>query len=217
MMKDLKQLTDQELINELQQGNETAGEEIYVRYYESITNFCGQYLHSPEDGQDVAQEVFMKVIMQKKIFGFRGESKLWSWLKRIATNDCNELFRKRKKMREFSYVNSDQYASLEEALPCKDLNPEEQVVLNEEKKQLHTVIEQLPNKYFNAVSNAYLEDRSYKETAKTLRKPVRAIGLHLWRAKDMIAKMIQEQFVRPREALIAFANRPANWRYRIAC
>ena len=216
-MKDLKELTDQELINDLRQGNTAAGEEIYGRYHESIVNLCSRHLHSPEDGQDVAQEVFLKILIQGKIFNFRGEAKLWSWIKRVAINECNELFRKRKKLRELSYVNSEQYTPLEEVLPCKSSNPEEQVVLNEEKDQLHEVIEQLPEIYYEAVKKTYLEDRTYKETAGLLRRPVRAIGLHLMRAKEMMARMIQEQFVLPREALIAGAKSQLNLRYRIAC
>lgn len=216
-MQDLKKFSDQELIDELRQGKSEAGEEIYGRYFESIVNLCSHYLHSPQDGEDAAQEVFLKILMHGKIFNFRGESRLWSWIKCVAINECNQLFRNRKKMRELSYVNSEQYAFLEEVLPCKKLNPEEQVVLNEEKNQLHEVIEQLPAIYHDAVKKTYLEGHSYKETAEMLCKPVRAIGLHLMRGKELMARKIQEQFVRPREALLAGAKRPANWRFKIAC
>ena len=200
-MNDRKKLTDQELIDELRQGNSEAGEEIYGRYYDRLVSVCAHYLHSPQDGEDVAQEVFLKILMQGKIFSFRGEARLWSWIKCVAINECNQLFRNRKKMRELSYVNSGQYAPLEDILPCKRLNPEEQVVLNEEKDHLYVVIEQLPEIYYQAVKKTYLEDRSYKETAKLLCKPVRAIGLHLMRGKELMARKVQKQFVRPREAL----------------
>jgi RNA polymerase sigma-70 factor, ECF subfamily len=67
---------------------------LYQKHGPSLYWVCMRYTRSREDAEDVVQQVFMKA--QKNLQSFRGQSSLYTWLYRIAVNECLDLFRKRK-------------------------------------------------------------------------------------------------------------------------
>jgi RNA polymerase sigma factor (sigma-70 family) len=68
--------------------------ELYSAQASAIYNLCRRILGSPEDAQDVTQEVFIKAYRQLAgcDAGFRAEP----WLYRVAVNACYDLLRARK-------------------------------------------------------------------------------------------------------------------------
>ncbi len=74
------------LIERLQRRDEEAFR-LFVREYEqSVYHLVFRLLGDAEEARDVSQEVFVSVF--RAIGGFRGESRLSTWLYRIATNHC---------------------------------------------------------------------------------------------------------------------------------
>ena len=67
---------------------------LYRKHGPALYWVCMRYTRSREDAEDVVQQVFMKA--QKNLKSFRGQSSLYTWLYRIAVNECLDLFRKRK-------------------------------------------------------------------------------------------------------------------------
>lgn len=67
---------------------------LYQKHGPALFWVCMRYTRSREDAEDVVQQVFMKA--QKNLQSFRGQSSLYTWLYRIAVNECLDLFRKRK-------------------------------------------------------------------------------------------------------------------------
>ena len=67
---------------------------LYRKYSPSLYWVCMRYTRSKEDAEDMVQQVFVKV--HKNLDGFRGQSNVYTWMYRIAINECLHLFRKRK-------------------------------------------------------------------------------------------------------------------------
>jgi RNA polymerase sigma-70 factor (ECF subfamily) len=67
---------------------------LYRKHGPALYWVCMRYTRSREDAEDVVQQVFLKA--QKNLGSFRGQSSLYTWLYRIAVNECLDLFRKRK-------------------------------------------------------------------------------------------------------------------------
>lgn len=92
-------MTEKEIITNLQ--NETRQEEAFaalveqhkVRLYWHIRNFVKVH----EDTDDVLQNTFIKVF--KNIKKFKGDSQLYSWMYRIATNESITFLNKQAKKR----------------------------------------------------------------------------------------------------------------------
>jgi RNA polymerase sigma-70 factor, ECF subfamily len=192
--------SDCELIIKFKEGCPIASEEIYLRFYPGIVKVCAQYLRSIEDGCDAAQEVFLKVISQKKLLSYRGEAKLWSWIRRIAVNLCHEIAQKRKQEKDIHCLMNGYYETLCEMVPSQKLNPEECIAKEEEQQHLKlltrmlgTSLEELPDNYRSAIHLKYFEGFSYKETAYRLGLPVHILGVHLFRGKQMLLQKIEKE------------------------
>lgn len=74
------------LVRRLQQRDEKAFQEVVRLYQHKVYNLVLRMIGNREEAEDIAQEVFVTVF--KSIDGFRGESKLGTWLYRIAANHC---------------------------------------------------------------------------------------------------------------------------------
>ncbi|TNF30091.1 MAG: sigma-70 family RNA polymerase sigma factor [Deltaproteobacteria bacterium] len=82
----MSRLTDEEAryIAALRRRDERAFNALVVRYQDRVYNLVLRLLGNPEEARDVAQEVFVTVF--EKIDKFRGDSKLGTWIYRVATN-----------------------------------------------------------------------------------------------------------------------------------
>jgi RNA polymerase sigma factor (sigma-70 family) len=68
--------------------------DLYRQYASSLYWVCLKYVRNREDAEDMVNQVFVKV--QQNLHGFKGRSRIYSWMYRIAVNECIQLFRKRK-------------------------------------------------------------------------------------------------------------------------
>ena len=87
-------MTEQDLIQGLRNGDERSFKYLVDTYQDRVYNTAISIVQNAEDAEDVAQEVFIKVY--KSIHNFKGESKLSTWLYRIATTGALDLLRSRK-------------------------------------------------------------------------------------------------------------------------
>jgi RNA polymerase sigma-70 factor (ECF subfamily) len=84
-------LRERRLIRRLKQRDEQAFREMMETYQQQVYNIVFRMLGNHEEAQDLAQEVFVTVF--KAIDSFRGDSKLSTWLYRIAANHCKNRYK----------------------------------------------------------------------------------------------------------------------------
>lgn len=79
-------------------GQEGAGlpslDQLYRKYSPSLYWVCMKYVRNKEDAEDMVNQVFVKV--QQNLSGFKGQSGIYTWMYRIAVNECIQMFRRRK-------------------------------------------------------------------------------------------------------------------------
>lgn len=76
-------------------------EEIYKRYRSHIYRLCRRYVRNPQDANDIVQTVFLKAM--KSLGSFDQKSGYFTWLYRIAVNEClNHLKKNRKDFEEYN-------------------------------------------------------------------------------------------------------------------
>src|SRR5258706_15011442 len=90
--REMKHLSDQELMRIVQAGDVSPASEIYDRYSSRIYNFAYRFLRNSEAAEDATQEVFVKML--KHASQFHGDAKLSTWLFSITANWCRDYLRK---------------------------------------------------------------------------------------------------------------------------
>jgi RNA polymerase sigma-70 factor (ECF subfamily) len=90
-----------ELVRLLQAGDETTFREFVDRCSPRIYRLAYRIVHSRDDAEDIAQEVFAKVYLS--INSFQARSSLYSWVSRIAINECYSYLRKKRPIYESAF------------------------------------------------------------------------------------------------------------------
>ena len=82
----LDESTERRFVERLQKHDERAFNELVEAYSPRVYRLVARMLGRREDAEDMAQEVFVQVF--KGIGQFRGDSKLGTWIYRVAINLC---------------------------------------------------------------------------------------------------------------------------------
>ncbi|HNR73004.1 MAG TPA: sigma-70 family RNA polymerase sigma factor [Cyclobacteriaceae bacterium] len=143
------------------------GFNLLVRAYQQrVYNHVRKMVIDHDDADDVTQEVFIKI--HKAIDGFREDSQLFTWIYRIATNECLTFLNKKK--RRFFLPIEDVAAQLSSKL---DLMPE--LSGDEIQKKLQKAILTLPDKQRVVFNMKYFEELSYEDMAEITSTSVGAL------------------------------------------
>src|SRR5882724_8494900 len=96
---------DNQLIRQAQQGDTRAFEELVRQYDRAVLRLAIHLTGSPEDGQDIYQEAFLRAYINLK--NFRFECSFYTWIYRIVTNLClDHLRKKHSRMRDLNTTMS---------------------------------------------------------------------------------------------------------------
>ena len=95
---------------------------IYEKYFREIFLFVLRRVGDRQQSADITQQVFLKALTQLDKFEFRGVP-FSAWLYRISLNECNDYFRKNKKLR-YVVVDDLQVEGLFEEMKTEEKSPD---------------------------------------------------------------------------------------------
>lgn len=177
-------LSEQDLIRRVQEGDKEAFYEL-VRPYERAIFFAAKsVLDNEADAQDAAQEAVLKAFTHIK--GFRGESKFSTWLVQIAINEAR--MKLRKEHREL-YESLDESTANEQGdYWPKDFAdwreiPIEALQRKELREALSKALASLEPKYRQVLVLRDIQHFSVAETAEALGLSGEAVRTRLHRAR----------------------------------
>jgi RNA polymerase sigma-70 factor, ECF subfamily len=99
-LKDYENLSDLELTEKTNEGDENAFAEIVTRYSPRVFRFASRFFNQRSLVEEAAQEVFLKAFTQLK--NFEGRGSLEGWLTRITVNTCINTLRSSKRETEMT-------------------------------------------------------------------------------------------------------------------
>lgn len=168
-------------------NKENLFKEIVDNYKLMVTNTCYGLVHSIHDADDLAQEVFLEV--WQKLDCFRGDSKISTWLYRIAVNKSLNFVRQNKKNRVLCAMES-----IKENLfnYTSDNNVEEREDNNTKIKIIHKAISRLPERQKSAFVLFHYEGLNYKEIADITNSTVPSVESLLFRARTNLRKYLKD-------------------------
>jgi RNA polymerase sigma-70 factor (ECF subfamily) len=188
-------MQETELVHGLKNRNRHAFKELVDLYREPLMRLCMGFLHNTEDAGDVVQETFVEVF--ESIHRFREDSRLSTWLYRIAVNKSLNLIRKNKMNRLI--LRLDIFHSVRESdQPVQPENetgqPGTGLENRERKQQIRQAIDSLPvNQRIAFVFNKY-QDLSYKEVAEVMEISVSSAESLIHRAKMNLQKRLLHDY-----------------------
>ena len=136
-----------------------------------------------DDADDVTQEVFVKVY--KSIANFREDSQLYTWIYRIATNECLTFLQRKK--RWFFLPIGDVEGELSSKL---DSSPH--VSGDEIQLKLQKALLKLPDKQRLVFNMKYFDDMSYEEISEITTTSVGALKASYHHAVKKIESFLTE-------------------------
>lgn len=162
-------------------------DDLVVAHQRRVARLCYRLLGWRGDVEDVAQEVFLAAF--KAWPRFRGESRVSTWLTRIAVNACrSHLRRRRPRLRLFAKEQSV-------AEPYLERPPDGELIDRERFEQVWAAVRGLPAKYREPVVLRYLEKLAVAEIGDVLGLSKNAVEVRLNRArkwlKDDLAGIVE--------------------------
>src|SRR5271155_204026 len=139
----VKKEEDRELVRLSQAGEEPAFEELVRRHQHRVFALVGGILRRPEDVEDIAQQVFLKVFLSIKRFDQRAAFS--TWLYKITVNECWDYLRK-KKVRPLVYEAdmSEEQVSRLDGIVSANQQPEGPRQRAEAQEMINLLLDKLP-------------------------------------------------------------------------
>ncbi|MDQ6757611.1 MAG: sigma-70 family RNA polymerase sigma factor [Bacteroidota bacterium] len=156
IQQDDKYLLQQFKISE---SKEAAFTQILKKYQEKLYWHIRRMVIDHEDANDVLQNMFIKV--WRALENFREDSQLYTWLYRIATNECLTFLEQQKKRNTISLGN------IESGLSNK-LKADTNFDANKLEWKLQLGIQQLPEKQRIVFNLRYYDEMPYEQMSKVL-------------------------------------------------
>lgn len=182
-------MNEQELLNQLQAGNENAFKTLVETHQKRVFNTVLAIVQNFEEAEDVSQEVFMEAYQSVK--KFRGDSKLSTWLYRIATTKALEEIRKKKTAKRFAFF-TNLFGDDNEILhqPVEFEHPGVVLEHKENSKILFKAINLLPDNQKVAFTLYNIEGLSYQEITEVMQLSLSSVESLLFRAKTNLRKSL---------------------------
>jgi len=188
---------EQELVERLKRRDEAAFNAFVIRYQDRVFRILLRMLGRRDEAEDMAQEVFVQVF--KAVSTFRGDSKLSTWIYRIAVNLCKNRVKYLKRRRAEA---QDEYEALAERSPLTSgsgvtsgdiARPDQMVEGMQLERVVHECIVELDPDFREVLILRDVEDLSYEELCEVTGLPDGTVKSRLHRARAMLKQAVQRK------------------------
>ena len=178
---------DLKLINKaIKTGEVSAYNKLMKLYRDPIYYMLFEKVRDSELAKDLTIEAFGKAF--KKLHQYTPNYAFSTWLFKIASNNCIDFIRKRKK-NTFSInrtLENDEGSELEIDLKSDALDPEQTFMRKQKIQIMHQVVKTLKPRYRTLVELRYFKEYSYEEIADHLDIPLGTVKAQLFRAREFL-------------------------------
>jgi RNA polymerase sigma-70 factor (ECF subfamily) len=176
------ELDDDELIQKISHKDLTAFRKLVERHKAFVFNTCCNLIGSFQQAEEVAQDVFLQVYQSAG--SFRHQSKVSTWIYRIAVNRSFNVIRSNKRSRSIKSLTT---------LEIKESEGKEPDTLLEKKELrglLRAAVDSLPEKQRTAFILNKHENLSPSEIAEILGISINSVEVRIHRAKKNLQKKL---------------------------
>ncbi len=185
------------LIERLVARDERAFNELVRTYERRVFGLVLRMLGNRAEAEDLTQEVFVQVF--KAIGSFRGDSKLSTWIYRIAVNLCKN---RTKYLRVRHTSEQEQLDDVAERLPLSQARnanvaqierPDEAMAGRQVEAIVREAISQVDDNFRECLILCDVEELPYEEIAEITELPVGTVKSRIFRARAQLRELVERK------------------------
>lgn len=180
------------------QGDFEAFEALVDAYQDRLFHLARRIVANNQDAEDVVQQTFLTLV--ESLRGFRGESTLWTWLVKVATNHALKVLRKKRGLPVAAPLGDPEEPGEGSQFPHPEFiaewrkGPEQLAQLGETQAAIDQAVAQLEEKYRVVFLLRDGEGFSVKETAGFLEISETLVKVRLLRARLKLREILTRRF-----------------------
>ena len=188
----------QRAVLELQSGSriEDNSRLVFERYYPWVRRFFERLGYTPQDSEDLAQEVFSKAFRQ--IGSFRRDGSFKAWLFAVASNlhrnQRRNRFREKRRGQELSIEATGESGERLYEPETEAPSPERATYQRERWEAAAKAVRELPPQMGRALALRVDQDLKYRDIAVVLQISIETVKAHLFSARQRVRDELGEDF-----------------------
>ena len=187
-----KAVKDDKLVRRaVEEGDQKAYAELMARYKDSIYYMLLKMVNNRDDAEDLTIEAFGKAF--RNIKQYTPDYAFSTWLFKIATNNCIDFIRKKRKMLLSIDRGFENEEGQDMTLEVRSDGPSPDDVMMKKQKVLmmKDVVEKLKPRYRRLVELRYYQELSYEEISEELNLPLGTVKAQLFRAREFLYQIMK--------------------------
>ncbi len=178
---------DLDLATRHRYGDPKAFDEVYSRYAQMVFNLAYRMSGKPDEAEDLAQEIFLRI--HRHLARFNGRSTLKTWVYRVTLNHCrSKLGRRRYPTQPLADENDGEGARLVD----ESRDPEDLALAHDASRQISLALRQVKPVFREAVVLRDLQGLSYDEIAEVLEVRVGTVRSRIARGRDRLRAVLEK-------------------------
>lgn len=183
----MNQKSDQELVQEVRNGDRRAFTELMRKYQERVYWVVRRIVGDHDDADEVTQETFVKAYVG--LGDFRGDASFYTWIYRIAVNLSLNTIRKRQVL---NYLRDS--SVLSRLLPLGE-DPVREVEFRDLQSRLEKAVAQLPEKQRAVFVLRHYEEMPYEEISQVLKTSVGGLKANYFHALKKVQQYLKDEIL----------------------
>ncbi len=183
---------DYELVRlAVEKGDQMAFTELMRLYRDTIYFMLVKMTGNVDDAEDLTLEAFGKAF--KNLSQYTPDYAFSTWLFKIASNNCIDFMRKKKK----NVLANENYEDISESyqahkMTSQGLDPEENLIKSQKIQLMRQLVEQLKPRYKKLIQLRYFDEYSYEEICEELDLPLGTVKAQLFRAREFLFNILKD-------------------------
>ena len=184
--------TDEQLIEEFQNGEISSYNQLIYRYKDRLFNYIYQFVHDIDLAEDLLQDTFLKLYTHKN--SYKKIAKFSTWIYTIAGNFAKTELRKTKRRKTYSH--SELIFGEKELTINDNSNNPDKIFFNESLKgELKNCLSKLSIDFRNIIILREIQELSYDEISTIIELPLGTVKSRINRARLKLYECLKQKEV----------------------
>src|SRR6056297_2687686 len=187
----LRSMSDEDVMEQLQDGVIQAFDIIVQRYKDRLHNFLYRYTHNHQDCEDLVQETFLRVYRSRQ--SYVRIAKLSTWMYTIALNLAKSMYKKKQRMSTVSMhadpSDPDDFEiAIEDTTILQDEQLHQKICVEQLEKALHT----LNDDFKEAIILRDIQQLTYEEISEITGSAMGTVKSRINRGRIQLQEILEE-------------------------